>query len=153
MRDHPSYVGKAGFTLTELLIAVAIAGTLTAVGLTGFHSLRQTSRLHAAVRSVRGHLTLARTLALGRREQIRVRLDSSSDLVILDPVGNRLASASVGRGDDLPVDSVRIRPATMRFNARGQAAPGSVYLHLGDRTVRVVCNFLGRLRVESSRRR
>jgi len=48
----------------------------------------------------------------------------------------------------LGVDSARLRPSVMRFNARGQAAPGSLYLYRGRRVVRIVCNFLGRLRVE-----
>jgi hypothetical protein len=53
--------------------------------------------------------------------------------------------------DALPVDSLRVRPATLRFNARGQAAPGSVYLYRGRRSIRIVCNFLGRLRIEAVR--
>jgi hypothetical protein len=69
---------------------------------------------------------------------------------LIDPSGRRLARVPVGPGSDLQMDSIRVRPPTLRFNSRGQAAPGSIYLYLGVRTVRIVSNFLGRLRVESS---
>lgn len=153
MRHQPQKPRVSGVTLPELLIAITIVGTLAALGLSGFRDLGEAARIHSAARSVWSHLALARTLALGRRETVRVRLDSRGDLVLLDRNGRLLATASVGPGADLSVDSIRVRPVTLRFNSRGQAAPGSVYLHLGERTVRVVSNFLGRLRVEASRRR
>jgi hypothetical protein len=59
--------------------------------------------------------------------------------------------SSVGRSGDVALDSIRLRPATLRFNARGQAAPGSVYLYRRDRGVRLVSNFLGRIRQENFR--
>lgn len=143
--------GARGATLPELLIAMVILATLLAMGASGFRTLRSAVSMQAATRSVRNHLALARALAVTRRERIRVRLDAGGDVVLLDDSDRRLAGASVGLDGDVRVDSVRLRPATMRFNARGQAAPGSAYLYRGDRVVRIVCNFLGRLRVESRR--
>lgn len=144
-------VGPAGFTLPELLITLTVVGTLAALGASGLRNLREATSMRAATWSVRNHLVLARSLAVARREKIRIRLDASGDLVLLTPSGERVAAAAVGPGSDVPVDSLRVRPPTLRFNARGQAAPGSVYLYHGDRVVRVVSNFLGRLRVESYR--
>ncbi|MFW6193741.1 MAG: hypothetical protein ACOC83_09675, partial [Gemmatimonadota bacterium] len=46
------------------------------------------------------------------------------------------------------LDSARLRPSVLRFNARGQASPGSLYLYRKRRGVRVVSNFIGRVRVE-----
>jgi hypothetical protein len=116
-----------------------------------FRELRAAAYVHAASRSVRNQLVLARSLSVARRERIRIRLDPEGDLVLLDDSGRRLARATVGLDGDLRVDSVRVRPATLRFNPRGQAAPGSVYLYRGNRIVRIVSNFLGRLRVETRR--
>jgi Tfp pilus assembly protein FimT len=132
------------------LIVLTIVGTLAVLSLGGLQRVRQTFRLHAASRSVWSHLALARTLALGRRETVRVREGPGGDLVLLDESGFPLASAAVGPASDLRVDSIRVRPSSLRFNARGQAAPGSIYLYLGDRVVRVVSNFIGRIRVETS---
>lgn len=148
---NKNIVGPAGFTLPELLITLTVVGTLAALGASGLMNLREATSMRAATWSVRNHLVLARSLAVARREKIRIRLDASGDLVLLTPSGERVAASAVGPASDVPVDSLRVRPPTLRFNARGQAAPGSVYLYRGDRVVRVVSNFLGRLRVESYR--
>ena len=137
--------------MPEVLIAVTIAGTLTAISLTGMRGHAEAIAMRAAERAVRGQLVLARTVAVARRETVRVRADETGDLVILDVSGARLHSAGIGGATGLGVDSMRVRPSTLRFNSRGQAAPGSVYLYRGDRTVRIVSNFLGRLRTERSR--
>ena len=144
-------LGPAGVTLPELLITLTVIGTLTTLGASGFRNLRDATSMRAATWSVRNHLALARSLAIARREKIRVRLNEAGDLALLTPSGERAAAASVGPTADVPVDSLRVRPSTLRFNSRGQAAPGSVYLYRGDRIVRVVSNFLGRLRIESYR--
>ena len=150
MRFRP-VSAAAGVTLPELLITLTILGTLTALGASGFRSLRDATSMRAATWSVRNHLALARSLAIARREKILVRPGPSGDLVLLTASGERVAGIGVGPAGDVPVDSLRVRPATLRFNARGQAAPGSVYLYRGDRVVRIVSNFLGRLRVEAYR--
>ena len=146
---NKNVLGPAGVTLPELLITLTVVGTLTALSASGLRNLREATSIRAATWSVRNHLVLARSLAIARREKIWIRLDASGDLVLLTPSGERVVAAAVGRAADVPVDSLRVRPSTLRFNARGQAAPGSVYLYRGDRVVRIVSNFLGRLRVES----
>lgn len=98
------------------------------------------------------HLSRARMLAVARRQTLRVRISASGSLVLLDPDGERLDEVAL-QGDGLwTLDSLRLRPATLRFNSRGQAAPGSLYLYRGRRSVRLVSNFVGRIRQESLRR-
>lgn len=138
---------SAGFTLIELLIVLVIVGMLAAGSITGYYRWRESVALAAAERGAHGQLALARTRALARREYLRVRLATGGVLETVDQDGvvvdrTRLLDSPLG------VDSARLRPSTMRFNARGQAAPGSLYLYRGRRVVRIVCNFLGRLRVE-----
>lgn len=139
-------MSSRGYTLPELLIALTLAATLLATGWGGFRSFREASGLRSAARQVVAQLTLARRLALNRRETMRFRM-ASGELGLTDPDGRVLARLALAGIDRLPVDSVRVRPATLRFNPRGQAAPGSVYLYRGRRSIRIVCNFLGRLRV------
>lgn len=153
-RKRPATDGRGtrrGATLPEVLIALTVLATLAAISGGGFRTLGAALSMQAATRSVRNHMALARSLAVARRERVRLRLDADGDLVLLDDFDRPLATASVGRRGEVRVDSVRVRPATLRFNARGQAAPGSIYLYRGDRSVRIVSNFLGRLRVESRR--
>jgi len=153
MRHHPTRRIPAGLTLPEMLIALTVVSAMAAVGYGAVRDLREGTLLRATARTVRGHLAFARSQAVARRETLRVRLDDSGDLVVLTASGERLASATIGRGAEIAVDSIRLRPGTLRFNARGQAAPGSVSLYRGDRTVRIVSNFLGRLRTEFRRMR
>ncbi|MBT8462615.1 MAG: GspH/FimT family pseudopilin [Gemmatimonadetes bacterium] len=150
MLNRPTSI-PAGVTLPELLITLTILGTLAAMGAGRLRSLREATSMRAATWAVRNHLALARSLAIARREKIRVRRGPGGDLVILTATGERVMNIGVGPASEVPVDSLRIRPATLRFNARGYAAPGSVYLYRGDRVVRIVSNFLGRLRVERHR--
>jgi len=150
-KDHgprPRRGGRsAGFTLIELLIVLVIVGLLAAGSIAGYYRWRETAALAAAARGAHGQLALARTRALARREVLGVRLSARGVLETVDEEGTvvdrtRLLDPPLG------VDSVRLRPATMRFNPRGQAAPGSLFLYRGNRAVRIVCNFLGRLRIE-----
>lgn len=140
-----------GFTILELLIGLVVVGTITSFGVSGFIGLREAHALRSATQEVRQQLSLARRTAVNRRETIRFR--HAGDRLILEAAdGSVLTTIAMAGVDRLPVDSVQLRPATFRFNARGQAAPGSVYLFRGNRSVRIVCNFLGRLRVEPVRR-
>lgn len=139
-----------GFTILELLIGLVVAGTIATFGVSGFVGLREAQALHSATRVVRQQLSLARRTAVSSRETVRFRR-VGDQLVLQASDGSALTSIALSGVDRLPVDSVQLRPATFRFNARGQAAPGSVYLFRGKRSVRIVCNFLGRLRVEPVR--
>lgn len=131
-------------TLPEILIVLVVIGTIAMLGASGFRSFREAVALAGAVEDVSGRLTLARRLAVTRRERIRVRLDRGA--LVLYSAGDSVLYATRLAGPGAPLDSVRLRPATLGFNARGQASPGSVYLYRGSRGVRIVINFLGRLR-------
>lgn len=139
-----------GFSLPEILIALTVLATLAALGWSGLRSFREASALRAAARQVVAELSLARRLAVNRRETVRFAA-VADDLALTAEDGAVLVRLALAGPDALPVDSLRVRPATLRFNARGQAAPGSVYLYRGRRSIRIVCNFLGRLRIEAVR--
>lgn len=138
---------RAGMTLIEMLTALVVLSTAAAIGWSGLRRYRSAAALGGAAVAVSRHIALGRTLAVSRRETIRLQA-GPHDLVLLAPDGGRLARLEVGKDTELPVDSIRVRPATIRFNARGHAGAGSVYLWLDGRGVRLVCNFLGRVRRE-----
>jgi len=134
----------AAFTLTEILIVLVIAGTIGLIGASGFRSYAEAVAVAGAVEEVSGRLTLARRLAVNRRERIRVRVSDGS-LVLYTSADSPLYQSRIA-GSHAPLDSIRLRPPTLGFNPRGQASPGSAYLYRGSRGVRIVINFLGRLR-------
>ena len=69
---------SVGTTLTEMLIVLTILGTVTAVSASGMRKFREASSMRAASWSVRNHMAMARSLAIARREKIRMRLDSAA---------------------------------------------------------------------------
>jgi prepilin-type N-terminal cleavage/methylation domain-containing protein len=138
---------RAGMTLIELLIALVILSTLSAIGWRGLRRYRDAAALQEAANAVTRALNFGRNSAMARRETIRLRV-GAGELLLLSPDGVPVFRLPIGPGTELPVDSVVVRPATIRFNSRGHAGAGSVYLWRHNVTVRLVCNFLGRVRRE-----
>ena len=139
---------RDGFTLLELAIVVALAGLLTVVSFSGFRSFADSAAITSAARAVRQHVTRARSTAIYRRERVRLRQSPPADLTLHDDRDSVLASLSLALTGPFAIDSIRVRPPTLRFNSRGQAAPGSIYLYRHRRGARIVVNFLGRVRVQ-----
>lgn len=155
MPTHPGGDGKrggrapAGFTLLELLIALALAG-LAAIGASAFHGYLRASALESAVRVGRAALTRARMEAVFRGGRVRVRRERRNppQLVLRDADERLVARFTLGPESGVGLDSAELRRSTLSFNERGQAAPGSLYLYQGRRGVRLVVNFIGRVRRE-----
>ena len=131
-----------------MAIVLALTGLLTMVAFSGFRSFADSAAISGAVRAAGQHVTRARSTAIYRRERIRLQLSPAADLTLTDDRDSVLASLSLARAGPFGVDSVRLRPATLRFNSRGQAAPGSIYIYRAGKGARVVVNFLGRVRVQ-----
>lgn len=147
--DPRSRAPRGGFSLLELLVVVVLLGLLAGAAALSVAAHRDATALTRGARAVRGLIASARQAAVARRAIVRVRVDAGPTVTATASDGSPVASVPLGAGE-LELDSVRLRPATLRFNPRGQAAPGSAYLYRGDRRVRLVCNFLGRVREEWS---
>lgn len=135
-----------GVTLPEVLIVLVVVGTLGTFATTGFRSFRDASLMSSAVEDVNGRVVLARRLAVTRRERVRLRFRDG--VLTLHTARDSVLQSLRLTGPGAILDSVRLRPSTLGFNARGQASPGSIYLYRGPRGVRLVINFLGRVRRE-----
>lgn len=136
-----------GFTLLELLVATVLLALATAAGAEGLRRYRDAVALERAADAVRSRLAEARLLGVTRRAVVRLRITGAGALELRGPDGELVgATPLVGGAFDL--DSARLRPSVLRYNARGQASPGSLYLYRERRGIRVVSNFIGRVRVE-----
>ncbi len=138
---------RSGMTLIELLIVLLLLSTVSAIGWHSLRRFRDAAALQEAANAVTRILNLGRAAAISRRETIGLRV-GGGELLLISGDGAVIARLEIGPGAELPVDSVRVRPATIRFNSRGHAGAGSVYLWRRGVTVRLVCNFLGRVRRE-----
>lgn len=139
--------GARGRTFVEVALVLALTGLAAATTAAGWRHWRGRAPLQRATAVARGELGRARAVAVARRAVVRLSVSGDGELVLSDADGRRLRSTPF-RGAPFRLDSLRLRPATLRMNARGQGSPGSLYLYRGDRGVRIVSNFIGRLRVE-----
>lgn len=139
-----------GYTVLELTLALSLSGIVALAAAVGWRRWREAAPLERAAAVAGGELARARGAAMARRSVLRLRVDEGGVLVLSD-VGGREIRATRLQAAPFRLDSVRLRPATLRFNARGQGSPGSLYLYRGDRAVRIVINFIGRVRVERLR--
>lgn len=140
--------GRGGFSLLELLLVLALLGVTTMAGIAAWRAHAGARALDGAGRVVRGALDAGRLAGVARRSVVRLRLEEGARLVLYDQDDGEIREWTLGRSGPFRMDSVRLRPRTLRFNARGQAAPGSVYLYRGRGAIRLVINFVGRVREE-----
>lgn len=133
----------AGFTLLELTIVLALV--LGGLALVAPASLADKYALSRAGRLAESHLVRARLHAVASHSGATVTARGRA-LEMRDRGGALLTSVELAGGGLGALDSVRIRPAAIRFNARGQGSAGSIYLYRGRRGVRVLSNFVGRVR-------
>jgi len=136
---------RRGFTLTEVVIALALLGIALAVALPARETIDALA-LERTSSVAEAGLARARLLAMSRREGVQVRVGAGHRLVATDTAGGILLSIDLDEGSLQGLDSVRLRPATLRYNSRGHSGAASLYLYRGRRGARVISNFLGRTR-------
>jgi type IV fimbrial biogenesis protein FimT len=90
MRDHhgPACSVK-GFSLIELMIAIAVLGTMLALGMPVFGNWLQNTQIRTAAESVRSGLQLARTEAVRLNTSVRfVLTDTTESGWIVNPLND-----------------------------------------------------------------
>ena len=145
---HGSRTGRNGFSLVEVAVALAVAG-LAATFIVSRQPLDRFSLTRAA-RVAESQLALARLHAVATHAPTAVTL-AGTRLEVSVSGGSLLSRVDLGGRALGRLDSVRLRPSTLRFNARGHGSSGSVYLYRGERGIRLVSNFVGRVRAEPFR--
>lgn len=88
---------QAGFTLLELMVVLAIAGVLMAVGIPAMGDFIRNGRITAAANDVMGALHFTRSEAIKRR--VPVTVCTSADAILADGLPN--ANASCAASPDL----------------------------------------------------
>ncbi|WP_420446983.1 prepilin-type N-terminal cleavage/methylation domain-containing protein [Candidatus Palauibacter sp.] len=138
--------GRSGFSLVEVAVAIALAG-LAAAFVIPREPLDRFSLTRAA-RVAESQLALARLHAVATHSPTEVTLNGTRLEVSLRG-GRLLSRVDLGRHALGRLDSARVRPSTLRFNSRGHGSSGSLYLYRGRYGIRLVANFVGRVRAES----
>ncbi|MGE5626305.1 MAG: GspH/FimT family pseudopilin [Bacillota bacterium] len=91
---HPATTAHAGFTMIELLVVVAIAGILAAVGIPAMLDTIRSAQLRNATSQLYGAIILARSEAVKRN----VEVDVQPGTACVYPASNNSAQWTAGWG-------------------------------------------------------
>ena len=121
---------ESGFTLIEVMIAVAIVATATAIAVPNYLEWNARYQLRQATSEIWGHLNLARGAAMNRNTSVNVALAVASGKVTI-------ATTTVGGMAVLPTQTIQMGHVTgvnvigggpIQFNSlglRSSGAPGT----------------------------
>jgi type IV fimbrial biogenesis protein FimT len=120
----PSGSKSAGFTLIELMIGVAILGTLVAVGLPSFTQMLRNSQVRGAAESVANGIQRARAEAVAHNSKVQFTLAADTSWYV-DYVATPNAAARLDSRDNTSsaAATITVLPAaatTITFNQLGQ---------------------------------
>jgi general secretion pathway protein H len=135
---------KAGTTLLELLVGLAIGAVLIASGALGLTAILAHVRLAGAADALATALRSTRVEALARHEELVVRFDRrAAGWTVVSPNGTPLATSLLPSGVTIADVPPRDR---VRFGPLGTADNASIRLVAGDGERIVVVNQRGRVR-------
>ena len=120
---------KAGFTLTELVIVIAVLGLLTAVGVPSFFSWLPKYRLRSAARDLYSNLHLAKMTAIKTDQKCRMNYQLNPDRYTVSLLNKTVRLKDYGSGVkfDGP-NNKTFAVGTITFNSRGTSNAGYAYL-------------------------
>ncbi len=117
----------AGFSLIELMIAIAVLGAMLAMGVPAFFNWLQNSQTRTAAEALRNGLQIARAEAVRLNRNVRFQLtDSSETGWRVNPLDDPDRDPPIGarvHGDGSPNVALRVTPAgatDVTFNSFGQ---------------------------------
>ncbi len=159
------FLNDRGFTLTELLVVVAIAMIMVGFGYSGFSSVMKRESGRAAANAIAGHLKEARMLAIERHTSHVVEI--SEDLTTLTVCRKSGSTEAKCEAGDVPIREWDIteeyrhvaiastfpKSFAVRFDSRGflRTSPGHIKLAVDGVAhdgFKITLSSLGRIRVE-----
>jgi type IV fimbrial biogenesis protein FimT len=149
-RHFQSMRNARGFTLVELMVAVAVAAIGLRMASRPFATFLSRSRTSKAAAVVAGDLDLARSIAVRQRQPVRVTFTSGSVQYTLgDRSGGTIyKTVGLGTASDYKVPSVQFSPATIDFYPSGVASSAlTVTLASGPSTRTVTLTRVGMIRI------
>ncbi len=152
--SSPGRVGKGGFTLVEMLIALTLIAVATAIGTSALRAYYETTVSRRAASVIAGDIAVTRSAAvkLSRNVSLVAREDSLSYVIRSDSGTVLYPRRSFDTESELPLTSldVQLNGDSMTFNPRGILISGGtrrIAVAVSDRGMRVEFNILGRTRI------
>ena len=139
-RHCPESKNQEGFTLVELMVAVAIMLIIGAIAAPNFLTTSPRYHLKKSARDLASNIRKARSLAIKFNRDVSIVFDTGNKRYIVDggiPVdldntvsfGDGAATSVAVGADALPGDGISFDDNTITFNSRGFCtSTGAVYL-------------------------
>lgn len=126
---HDVNVNNRGFTLVELVVAIAIMTIMAVIVLGGFARWRTASKIEGDVDAIWSYLQDARLVAFSEKRNLQVRMDSSGKkITITDPNDANFIYPDLELQSPFRITST----GTFDVNMRGYYSPGrSIILNNG----------------------
>ena len=117
--------GRAGFTLTEMLVVVVVMGTLTMISLPKFAGLQERSRLTSARQEIEAAIATARAAAVQKGRTATLTINGNSLRVTVTSANGGTQTVVI---PPMPLDSVygvtlSATNASITFDMRGFVSP------------------------------
>lgn len=122
---------RGGFTLVEILIALAIVGIVVMIAATSFQGMMRKYRVEGETKQMFAELTDARARAMQRNRAFFVRIDTNGYRTYEDtfpaPDGNGVLDNDALLADTtvtntIVTDNIAVAPLTFRFDRNGIAS-------------------------------
>ena len=120
---------KNGFTLIELIVAIAIMGIAAAIAIPGFSSWLPNYRLKSATRDLYSNMQMAKLAAIKQNQTCSITLSTGPDKYTISLINKTVILSDYGSGvkfDGPGGETFATSPLT--FNNRGLSNSGYVYL-------------------------
>lgn len=149
--------GKKGFTLIEMIVVVAIIGTLAGIAIPGFMKMAPGMRLKSAARDIVSNIQLSKAQALRDRKPYTIQFNPAGSTYTISnsdgiqktvnlseykgvSFGSGFGKTSNDTGPDDESDGITFASNAITFNADSTANTGGVYLKNEDNnTYSVIC--------------
>lgn len=142
---------QIGFTLTELMITVAILGILTAMAAPSFSSALERRKIIAAAEAIQSDLRWARGEAIKRNTDVTVTFTpgaASAWSYTITPASKTVNSAAIPDFENVALAENFNSDDTQFDNTRGTSNDaGTVTLTSSAGEVRIILSALGRARI------
>jgi len=149
--SRPASRGRAGgFTLTEIIVALAIIAILTAIAIPNWSTLLPTYALNSAARQVQAELHRLKSRAVAENANFRLVFSSGTTYTIEKYSGGY---APTGNSGTLP-DGITASATTVGFTSRGTSIDSSektiTLCNIKNSGKNVVLTDLGRIRIDDA---
>lgn len=137
---------RAGITIIDQLLAIALLAVLLAIGMQGIGALRDRFAVRAATRAVKDALALAREHAAASGARAAVHFASRDARVVVHAGNDSLLALSLSQAYGVSLQATRDSMAYLPSGLGFGAANVSIALTRGARQDTVTISRLGRVR-------